>query len=104
METIFNVVIPIIGALAFIAGVVLYVKGRDDANCFDSELRYLIACIRLFPLSDMAFKSIQDQFRKVNKIKGRDREKISVAFSEFAFKYRQFFPALGTEAEIKNTE
>lgn len=99
-----NISLPILAAALLMFIACLYVKGKEDAETFDGELRYFLACIHLFPVTDVAFETIQKRFSKINKIKRKDREQVSVAFTEFAFKFRQFFPALGAEAEIKNTE
>jgi len=102
-KSFFQVAVPLIGAICLIAGVVLYRKGVDDAKSFEGELRYLLACIRLFPVTDVAYKTINDQFTKINKMKGRDKEQVIVAFVEFAHKFHAFMKP-GPEAEIKNTE
>ena len=99
----FEIAVPLTGVICLIAGVVLYVQGVDDAKSFEGELRYLLACIHLFPVTDVAYKTINDQFKKINKMKNRDKEQISVAFVEFANKFHAFMKP-GTKAEIKNTE
>jgi hypothetical protein len=85
----FLFVLPI--GLVFLVAI-LYVKGKEDAETFDSELRYLLACIHLFPVTAVAFKNIKKQYDKVSKMKGRNGEQVNVAFTEFAFKFRRFFP------------
>lgn len=102
-KSFFEVAVLLTGIIYLIAGIALYVKGRDDAKSFEGELRYLLACIHLFPVTDVAYKTIRDQFTKINKMKGRDKEQISVAFVEFAHKFYAFMKP-GPEAEIKNTE
>lgn len=97
-------IIAIIGAIALMVCAGLYVKGKEDAETFDGELRYLIACIRLFPVTDVAFETINKQFDKINKLPGRDKKQVSVAFVEFAYKFKELFPALGDEANLRNVE
>lgn len=82
---------PLIATLCLIVIAVLYVKGKEDAETFDGELRYLIACINLFPATQVAYDTIRKQYDKCKDMKHRDKEKLSIAFVLFKNIYREFF-------------
>ena len=93
---------PLIGFLSLIAIAVLYVKGKEDAESFDGELRSLITRIRYCPVTKESYETFRRDFEILNKMPHRKQEQIQVAFVEFAHKFKAFFPPLGPEAEIKN--
>jgi len=95
---------PLIGFLSLIIVVVLYVKGKEDAETFDAEIRSLIMRIRYCPVTKESYETFKRDFEKLSKMPRRKQEQIQVAFVEFAHKFKAFFPPLGPEAEIKNTE
>jgi len=82
---------PFIGFLCLIGIVVLYVKGKEDAENFDAELRYVITRVRYCPATDASFEHFRDEFNRLNNMPGKDREKLDVAYKEFKRKFAKYF-------------
>lgn len=69
---------------------ILYVKGKEDAETFDGEIRLLLFKIRNSPVTETYYLHILKEFKKINKLPHRDRETISVAKVEFGYKFQRF--------------
>ena len=83
--------LPLIGFLWLVAVAVLYVKGKEDAETFDAELRYVITRVRYCPATDESFKHFREEFKRLNKMSGKNREKLDVAYIEFKRKFAKYF-------------
>lgn len=97
-------ILLIITALSLIAVIILVIKGCNDAKTFDAELRFLIWKIRSVPVELAYFKHLEREFEKINKLPEKNREQVSVAWCEFARRFKEFFPEFGPEANVKNVE
>lgn len=95
-------ILLILTAIALLLAIALIVRGRKEAK-FNAELKRLIWKIREYPLEQYFFKKIQSEFKRIGKLPGRDKERIQVAWVEFARRFIEFFDP-GDEAEIKNVE
>jgi len=82
---------PFIGFLCLVGIAVLYVKGKEDAETFDAELRYVITRVKNCPVTDASFKHFRDEFKRLNKMPGKNREKLEVAYKEFKRKFAKYF-------------
>ena len=82
---------PLIGFLCLICIAVLYIKGKEDAETFDGELRYVITRVRYCPATDESFKHFREEFKRLNKMPGKNREKLDVAYVEFKRKFAKYF-------------
>jgi len=83
--------LPLIGFFCLICIAVLYVKGKEDAETFDAELRYVITRVRNCPATNASFEHFRDEFKRLNKMPGKDREKLDVAYLEFKRKFAKYF-------------
>jgi len=82
---------PLIGFLCLVGIAVLYVKGKEDAETFDAELRYVITRVRYCPATDASFEHFKDEFKRLNNMPGKNREKLDVAYKEFKRKFAKYF-------------
>ena len=83
--------LPLIGFLCLVAVAVLYVKGKEDAETFDGELRYVITRARYCPATEESFKHFKEEFKRLNKMPGKNREKLDVAYVEFKRKFAKYY-------------
>ena len=82
---------PFIGFLCLVGIAVLYIKGKEDAETFDGELRYVITRIRYCPATEESFKHFREEFKRLNKMSGKNREKLDVAYVEFKRKFAKYY-------------
>jgi len=83
--------LPLIGFLCLVGIVVLYVKGKEDADTFDAELRFLVTRVKNCPVTDASFKHFRDEFRRLGRMPRKNREKLDVAYREFKRKFAKYF-------------
>ena len=82
---------PLIGFLCLICIAVLYIKGKEDAETFDGELRYVITRIRNCPVNSESYRTFLYDFRRLSNMPGKNREHLSVAWSEFKVRFKEYF-------------
>jgi len=83
--------LPFIGFLCLVGIAVLYVKGKEDAETFDAELRFLVTRVKNCPVTNGSFLHFSDEFKRLNKMSGKNREKLDVAYREFKRKFAKYF-------------
>ena len=84
---------PIIAVISLVIVACLYIKGKEDAETFDGDLRSLIFRMRNCPVNKECYKTFRDEFRVLSKSKfaRRNYEPLSVAWSEFKCRFKEYF-------------
>ena len=87
---------PIIAAISLIIAACLYVRGKDrkdNEERYVNDIKGLVTRIRYCPANPDSFKTFRDEFRVLSKSKfaRRNYEPLSVAWSEFKCRFKEYF-------------
>ena len=87
---------PIIAAISLIIVSCLYIMGKDrkdDEERYINDIKGLIARVRYCPVNKECYKTFRSEFRELGRSRyaRKNYEKLSVAWSEFKERFKEYF-------------